>query len=323
MSQTIILGIDGGATHTRILVADTDGHLLARVDTRPSKRIQITVNQLALQQAIQDVVVKAGHTLADVVAFVGGFAGFETPDDEQRLEELTALPGLNCSRTFMNDAVVAHMGAFCGGPGVVAIAGTGTNVYAVTDGGDCIRNRNFAHYARASAYHVASSCMAHLLAGDASAEDADLTAAVLDYWHVDDVAALRRLGLSGDLGRNPDLPALVGGMAPCVTQAALEGSPLARAACDDAAGALALGIRLVGACFITPNVPVVLSGSVARSPYMQQAVRQYLEPKFLVMDPAFPPAAGALLIGLSAVHGGLSAAVLGTLRDSLMKFDRQ
>lgn len=47
----------------------------------------------------------------------------------------------------VSDAVVAHVGAFRGDPGIVAICGTGSLVFGVTAAGEQISNYECVHYA--------------------------------------------------------------------------------------------------------------------------------------------------------------------------------
>ncbi len=318
MPRTIIIGIDGGGTQTRVMAAATDGQVLAMMNTGPANPQYTGEGRATIQQAIRNVVAQANCVLDDVGALVAGFAGLDTPDDMSWANELTALSELTCPRTHVSDAVVAHAGAFCGEAGVLAIAGTGTNVFAVTDSGVSIRNGDFTHYARAAAFHLASASIVHILAGDATVDDASLVDAVLTYWQVADVSALRMLGQRGTLTAYPEHVALVGDMAPGVTLAALQGSPLAQAICDQAAKVLALGIRLVGSCFMIPIIPVALTGSVARSVYMQHALNQCLcastSPIYQIVEPTLPPVAGAVFLGLTAYHGRMPVAVRATLQ---------
>ena len=69
---------------------------------------------------------------------------------------------------------------------------------------------------------------------------------------------------------------------------------------------MCLGIRLVATRFVQRRIEVVLIGSVARSDYMQRAVRRVLsadsERTYAIIEPAFSPEMGAAIMALKN-HG--------------------
>jgi glucosamine kinase len=253
-----------------------------------------------------------------VVALVAGIAGLDAAEDQQWAERFTALPGLNCPRLHVNDAVVAHAGALEGRPGIIAISGTGSIVFGVTESGRHIRNYDFHHYAATAARHIAFDAVHRVLAEDMREQEDPFIRQICAFWNVPDVAALRALGMEGFVSGDFECTRRFGELACLVTEAARQGSPLARSVCDRAAATLSLGIRLVGTCFQERRVRVALIGGAVRSPYMRQAMATELarsqDRRYEVVDPAFSCEAGAVLMALERYGIAPDELILATLR---------
>ena len=122
MSTTkVVIGIDAGGSTTRAVCADLSGAVLAYAETGGANPSHNTDAKENVQAAIRRVIEQAERQLEDVVALVAGIAGLDVPDDHVWATEHTAVPGLACPRIQVNDAEVAHAGAFGTGPGIIAI----------------------------------------------------------------------------------------------------------------------------------------------------------------------------------------------------------
>ncbi|MBC7806031.1 MAG: ATPase [Akkermansiaceae bacterium] len=315
----IVIGIDGGGTYTRAVVTDLSGRVLATVRAgaaSPNKTVHAREN---VQGAIRDVVSQAGHTLADVAGLVAGMAGLDSPGDQEWAITFTELPGLNCPRLHVNDAVVAHAGALRSLPGIIAISGTGSIVFGVTESGRYLRNYDFHHYASSAARHLSYDAVYRILAGSTQPEDDAFVAQILTYWHAANLTELHERGTAGFVADNNERTRLFGEMAPLVSTAALNGVPLARAVCDAAIDALGVGIRLVGNGFAGETVSVALIGSVVNSGYMKRGVRHTLTAstakRYHIIDAAFPAEIGAILMALTRYGVPIDDAIIGALKE--------
>lgn len=99
--------------------------------------------------------------------------------------------GLHCAREIVNDTVVAHVGAFAGGAGIIVVAGTGSMILAINESGEVVRNDRYHHYA-GGARHPSFDSMTRILIGDGGATDEDFVVSVLGYWHAADLDELRQ-----------------------------------------------------------------------------------------------------------------------------------
>lgn len=307
-THAVVIGIEGGGTHTRALCADLTGRVLAYARTGGSHPYHDADATAHVRNAIHEVVAHAGRALEDVVALTAGIAGLNTPDDQTWAEQLTTLPGLRCPRLHVNDARVAHRGAFLAQPGIIAIAGTGSMIFAITDGGRAVRNFDFNHYAPAAARYLAYDAVFRILAGDTTTADAAFFEQVLAFWQVPDLAGLREQAAGNAQRDEREVNRAYGRMAPLVTDAAAQGVPLARAVCDTAVREFSVGIRLVGNVFAADSVALALIGSAARSRYMRERLAHMLaaqaSKRYHLVEPALTPVAGAVVMALE--HHGVA-----------------
>jgi glucosamine kinase len=299
--QTIVIGLDGGGTYTRALCADLTGHVLAYMETggaNPSHNADAEQN---VQAAVAQVIEQAGHTPAHVVSLVAGLAGLDEPDDLVWAERFTTVTGMTICPTCVNDAVVAHAGALRSRPGIIAIAGTGSIIFGVTETGRHIRNYDFYHYG-SNARHLAYDTVYRILAGEAQAADAAFVQQVLSHFGLSDIRGLAELAATNVHQNRQELNRQYGNLAPHITAAAVRNEPLAYAACTAAGEALTRGIRLLGSMFVREAVECALIGSVIRSPTIKQqlttALAQPANKQYTIVEPALSPSAGAVLMAL-------------------------
>lgn len=304
-TQPIVIGLDGGGTYTRALCTDLTGHVLAAVQTggaNPSHNADAEQN---VQAAIRQVIEQAGYTAGDVVSLVAGLAGLDDPDDLSWAARFTRIPGLTIGPTCVNDAVVAHAGALRSRPGIIAIAGTGSIIFGVTESGRHLRNYDFHQYG-SNARQLAYDTVYRILAGEAQATDAELVQQVLAHFGVADVRSLAELAATNEQQNRQERNRHYGNLAPAITAAAARNEPLAVAACAAAGEALLRGIRLLGILFAQETVECALIGSVIRSPVIKQqlttALAQPTNKRYVLVEPALAPAAGAVLMALQQ-HG--------------------
>ncbi|MCC6397356.1 MAG: ROK family protein [Bacteroidetes bacterium] len=131
----LVFGADGGGTKTLGILADASGTELARMQLGPGNPNIAGVDVAArnLLELIAGCCEGAKRSPHDIGSAVFGLAGVGGKTIRQKLQE--ALQTLCIPRgwslipmTIETDARVALEGAFGGGPGVVMIAGTGSNL---------------------------------------------------------------------------------------------------------------------------------------------------------------------------------------------------
>ncbi len=300
----VVVGLDGGGTVTRALCCGLDGQTLGYAE---SGGASLSHNREAdarehLQTAIAAALAQIGRGMADVRALVAGLAGLDKPEDQEWARRLTDNAELGGPRLHVNDAVVAHAGALLSQPGIIVIAGTGAITFGVNEAGRELRNYDFNQYADTAARALTLRCLHRLLVGEAVAEDGAFVQAVLDFWEVENTAALWQMASEWGAQTWTDKIHKWGRMAPLVTRFALEGAPLPRRTCREAAELIGISVHLLGQAFVSLPISVALIGSAARSPYMQQAVAETLDSRapntYRLATPLLSSAAGAVLLAL-------------------------
>jgi N-acetylglucosamine kinase-like BadF-type ATPase len=123
-----VLGVDGGGTKTRAVVADSHGRVLGEGHAGPSNPLRVGVNDStkAVREAVERACLDAGVRRQDLSAAEVGLAGGKREDIRERMRAaLSAELGIE-SLEVVTDADIALYGATEGKPGLVVIAGTGS-----------------------------------------------------------------------------------------------------------------------------------------------------------------------------------------------------
>jgi glucosamine kinase len=130
-----VLGVDGGGTKTSGILAERSGAILARERGEGSNQNVIGIDSAAVNLAalIAGLAKKAGRQVSDIGSAVLGLAGAGAEKDREVLTDaiqarlrVMGLPRIPLS--IKSDGRIALEGAFNGGPGIVAVAGTGSVV---------------------------------------------------------------------------------------------------------------------------------------------------------------------------------------------------
>src|SRR5271163_3500840 len=126
--MSLFLAIDAGGTKTRCLLAD-ETRILGRAVTGSVKLMRVGEAEAStrLRAMLTEVALTAGVTLGQVTQTCIGLAGLSIEAVREWAErEISSVVGGNL--LLAGDEEIALDGAFRGGPGILIIAGTGSNV---------------------------------------------------------------------------------------------------------------------------------------------------------------------------------------------------
>ncbi|KAI7259986.1 hypothetical protein KC345_g10170 [Hortaea werneckii] len=316
----IVIGIDGGGTHTRVIAADVEGNVLAYCKKGSASVYRDSAAEYNVKSAIMEALEYGGIEPGRVIGLTAGIAGYDTPDDLNWIAPLTAIPELACPKWHVNDALIAHYGALLAQPGIIVIAGTGSILIAINEDGRYLRNYDFHHYAASAARLLAYDTVFDVLAGQTDPSDERLVARMLAHWDASTVSDLYKLASEGFDDDRKARDKRFGQFAPVVTEAAERGSSAALRVCGRAAMQIKVGIELLAASFAQPTVPVAFIGSVANSGYFQSELRKILKngsnKQYTVITPQLPPAAGAVLYALKQLGRPITENMISRLQES-------
>lgn len=258
--MSAVLGIDGGGTRTRASIVDGE-KVLAFVEHGSIKRLRVGVEvaDVNLRAILKDVFAKSG--VKSVTAACVGVASSKMPGVPEWLMGVLDQFGVR-NAEIVGDEVIALDGAFKGGPGILQIAGTGTNcIGRAPDGGrESAGGWSSRLGDKGSGYWIGLHAIRRALNAYDREEPTKVLETVGRIWGTTTIDELINIG---DGTPAPDFAAL----APAISQLAEEGDLVAAGVLAQAAEDLVESVLLVRAKLrrkhnLTDEVPVAWIGSV-------------------------------------------------------------
>ncbi len=282
------LGIDGGGTKTRCLLGD-ETTVLATAMTGGSNIIRLGEMQAreSLHTAVRHVCDTAGISPDRIRAICIGVAGASIPEIAAKIRGILAelTPAISLAKIeVVGDNVTALEAVFGAGPGVIAIAGTGSMVYGRDAAGRTARagGWGFAISDEGSGHWIGRRAVSAIVHARDQGLETALTAMVLEAWKLSTIDDLVQQANSTP---PPDFPRLF----PIVLRAADEADSIARALLADAGARLA-NLAAIVVRRLAPRpvetapmnmLPVAMTGSVFRqSPDVRQVFYNTLQTSF-------------------------------------------
>jgi glucosamine kinase len=292
------LGIDGGGTKTRCLLADETA-VLAKAMSGGSNIIRLGEAQAseALHTAVRQVCAAAKISPDQIRAICVGAAGAARPEIAAKIHNILAeiVPGIAETKIeVVGDTVIALEAAFATGPGVIAITGTGSIVYGRDAAGHTARagGWGFAVSDEGSGHWIGRRAVSAILRARDQGLETALTAMVLQAWKLSTIDELVQHANSTP---PPDFPRLFR----IVLSAADEADSIARDLLADAGANLA-HLAVIVIRRLTPHspaamvptdvlpvtmLPVAMTGSVFRqSPIVRRVFYNTLQTSFPGID---------------------------------------
>ena len=259
-SGIVVLGIDGGGTHTRAVIA-SDSKILGRAQGGSIKRLRVGAEAAEenLRELLLAVFEAAGVSHVDAAS--AGVASASMPGIPEWITEVFRDFGIHRSEV-VGDEVIALDAAFRGGPGILQIAGTGSNCIGRTATGETESAGGYSSVLgdEGSGYWIGLHAVREGLRAYDRGEPCVILDRVAKEWGT---STLEELVDFGNTVPGPDFSAL----APLVAAAADEGDAVATGVLLQAAADLAGFILLVRRKLrqrhgLTEEVPAAFIGSV-------------------------------------------------------------
>lgn len=140
-----VIGIDGGGTASKGVVADLYGNVIARFIGGPTN--YLGNDREVIDRSVSELFTKAlaGREVEDCAAICLGSAGVSSDKARENLERIIRKTGFTCPYLITTDSHTAHAGALSAKEGIVVIAGTGSICLARKDDGQTLRVGGFGH----------------------------------------------------------------------------------------------------------------------------------------------------------------------------------
>ena len=320
--MTCVIGIDGGATSTRGLLADPKGQILAS-----AQRAGANYHHAGLEGAseilsglCEDLLARANQTSADLKAVCLGLAGAGRLRDRERILSKLSVTFSSDILLLVTDADIALTGGCLSDTGVLVIAGTGSIVYGRNEKGESARVGGYGPLLsdEGSGYAFGKAGLrAVMRAYDGTGIQTNLRKRIfkkLDLRDEDDMVTW----VMQFAQQKADIATLAG----VVLDSFAENDPAAVEIVHEGADELSLGVERVAARLgLTGRFPVVFSGGLLEHwdcyyDLLKRKIRSLL-PGVEVMTPKMKPTHGAVLHALA--HGGIAVNedVLANLQVSL------
>jgi glucosamine kinase len=218
--MNVVLGIDGGGTRTRASIVAGE-RVLAHAENGSIKRLRVgaEVAEANLRALLKEVYAQAGVTTVQAASV--GVASATMPGVKEWIIEVFKDFGVARSEV-VGDEVIALDAAFHGGPGILQIAGTGSNTIGRAPDGsrECVGGWSSRLGDRGSGYWIGLHGIRQALEAHDREEPTQILKKVGEIWGTPTLEALVNLG---DSTPGPDFAAL----APVISELALSGDPVA------------------------------------------------------------------------------------------------
>lgn len=312
-----VVGVDGGGSGTRSVVASSSGRLMARGRAGPSNPLTVGFDEAvdAIVKAVKEASNSCGIERFDASCL--SLAGVDRPSARDSLRE--KLPDLHLGKlSIISDAAAALAGATGCRPGVVVVAGTGSIVYGVNAEGETARAGGWGWMVgdEGSGYDIGRRAVtAALKAYDGRGPQTLLVEKVESELCLDDLEEVIDRIYTKKVSS-----LLIASLAPLVGEAADEGDTTAARILHEAgielgqaASAVIQQLRLKGGFVVSPSGGVFNIKQVTDS--FEEAARR-AAPECIVAPPRFEPAVGSALLALKSLGIKMDDRLLMTVESS-------
>jgi N-acetylglucosamine kinase-like BadF-type ATPase len=311
------VGVDGGGTKTECVVADDSGRLLGMSVSGPSGYHNIGVS-VALSNLKAGVDAALAEARLKSTRVSTAFLGLSCIDSRRDAERLYGRVGWIARKVLLeDDSSAALAGAFSGGPGIVALSGTGSVVRGMSERGQKVRVGGWGYLIGddGSAFDIGRQALARTAAAtDAARKGKPLCRAVLKDFGVNEPDEL-----IGAVNTQHDPVSRIASLATLVSRVASNGDPVSLEILEDAGTKLAHLVLIAAKRLDVLGKPCRVSriGSVFESKFVSSSFERELRAKWSSLEITLPdlrPSVGAVLLAMQADALGTSPKLLAGLR---------
>jgi glucosamine kinase len=324
MNERIVLGIDGGGTSTRAVLAEVNGTILGkgRAGSSNYDDVGVEMSQQNIRLAVEQAWLQAGQSPRPVDAAFLGMAGVVSESDQAIILEIaTRLNLAPMSFTGVDhDIRIALAGGLALKPGIVLIAGTGSSCYGRTDAGVFTRVGGWGFLlddGGGSYYLGLEAIRAVVRSADGRLGATMLREPILTALGVQDVQEIMHRIYHPQISRSE-----IARLSPLVLDAAQQGDAIACKIVQDGQNELA---QLVEVTSYQLNLPsesllVTVTGGLAHSgEYFKRGLYDAIStrvPGVLIQEPVVSPVLGAVLLAIQVLGVSPSAECISKFQEN-------
>jgi N-acetylglucosamine kinase-like BadF-type ATPase len=324
-----VIGVDGGATGTVMVLAGLDGTIRAVASGDASNHI--VMGQAKTQQVFSDLVDQVLQQAAcqreDCLLATFGLAAIAGEQDAAVYRNLIAQTGLGGKVLVESDVVIAWAAATAGQPGLAVIAGTGSSCFGVNAQGQRFRALGWDYKLadQGSGYWIGlNGLQTAIKAFDGRIQHTLLLDAMVEFYGLTDPAEMLFRAYDADFGKDK-----IAGFAREVTRCAEAGDSYAQGILQAAGEELAQAVIAVARKLdmVDQFFPVGLIGGVFRAgdwvmkPFTQRVLG--VIPGAIIDLARYPAVIGALILGQLDRLGSADKDFLKRIENSSQRFQQQ
>ena len=321
----IFVGIDGGATNTRVVLASETGNILGHGIAGPSNYNNVGVDtaRINIAAALRYAYAQASLPLAPAEAAFFGMAGVVSEKDRDVIRNIAVqsdiAPVTNIG--IDHDIRIALAGGLAGKEGIVLIAGTGSSCYGRrNDGRNHRTGWGYLLDDLGSGYFLGMQAMiASIQESDGRGIATRLSNLVqerLGYKHIDDIMRI--------LYHNHLSVTEIASLAPLVLDSAEAGDAVALSIVQRGAEELSRMVNAVARAlqFHSDAVHITSAGGLMQSRFYKQHIDEAVKRKIansIIQDAELSPVFGAVILAMETARMQPNDVVLSTLKRESRK----
>ena len=321
MPSRSYIGVDGGGTHTRVLMCDAGGHVTGTGRAGSTNRNHHPRDQVRANLRLALLNATGGQPVQDAVIYMGMSAVSTDADRAQIISIAREIPEIASSLEIVveNDARIGLTGGLSGRPGMVLIAGTGSACLGISATGQtwwCGGWGALADDSGSAPWIGLRAIQAAVRAEDGRSWPTTLCEIVFNFLELRDPRELIDRVHNRALSREE-----MGQLAPRVIAAAQQGDLTAGHIVRDAVAELSLLVSTTAKkLFDNDPCELILVGGLALSgpPFQTMLIEKIRQvaPTVQVRDPEMSPVQGAVLEAFRADGVPWTDCLLTELRRS-------
>ncbi|MCD6385497.1 hypothetical protein J7M23_06925 [Candidatus Sumerlaeota bacterium] len=323
-----IIGIDGGGTRTRGVLANLQGEIIGH--TQVGSTNYHSVGLESVEQSIKQIIDQlAGDERRTQLRYIClGLSGVGRPIDFERIGSVLERLGIKDKTYLTNDAVIALIGGALAESGILIIAGTGSIVYGMDAKGNIARAGGYGQFLadEGSGYRIGlKGLIAIMKAFDGRTPPVSFSEPVLKKLQLESPMELVTW-----IGGLSNVKEEVGKIAPFVLQAAENGDRAALAIINEEIAELVLAVKaVVSRLNFTESsglIDVVLTGGVLENNIfyfnkLSEAIKLNLS-QCNPIRPKAPAVIGAVVAGMQKLNIKPDEKILENLLQSFAKISQ-
>ncbi|WP_082693029.1 N-acetylglucosamine kinase [Bacillus sp. FJAT-29814] len=318
-----VLGIDGGGTKTKGVIADAFGNVYASETVGATNQNGVAIQDVEQELSMLFASLKNQNSevFSKLNTVFAGMSGVDRLEAKRVMKQiLVKLVPDHVQILIDNDAVNALYSGTLGAPGIVQIAGTGSITYGINDGGDRQRVGGWGYLIddEGSGYDIGRAALqAVFRANDGRGSKTVLTNMILDHFGVHEPSDLITFIYEPGKSRMRIAP-----LSQYVSVAADKGDAVAVKLIQQAGAKLADAIASLSQSLFqhqTEPIPVVTVGGVFnRADLLQPIIQQELQRQNInvqLIKPELAPVSGAVIAGFSSMRQTIKTSFVENMKE--------